>query len=303
MSGLGPIMGDPILPDRNRGLTLEAIAALTDAKTPDQTVGALVIHGVAALELAGPKDISFGDGLGDPATVAVTQAGACFVTSALVKSVSAHTVALISADPYRAFVRVANALHPNASRPSSLFEVEGKAGSATIHPSARVEPNVTIDPSAMIGPRAEIGSGTVIGPMAVIGPGVRIGRHCAIGASASIVHALIGDEVIIHAGCRLGDYDPANLSAGGETSAHFGRVVLQDGVQLGANCTIDRGSHLDTVIGEHTLVGNLVQIPADISIGRHCVISRVRGPQAKTSGLLSALDANGIVPDHTAINA
>jgi hypothetical protein len=69
-------MGDPILPDRNRGLTLEEIAALTDAKTPDQTVGALVIHGVAALELAGPNDISFGDGLGDPVTVAVTQAGA-----------------------------------------------------------------------------------------------------------------------------------------------------------------------------------------------------------------------------------
>jgi UDP-3-O-[3-hydroxymyristoyl] glucosamine N-acyltransferase len=295
-------MSDPILPDRNGGLTLQEIVALTGAKSAIQTGGEPAIRGAAALELAGPEDITFADRLGDTAILAVTQAGACFVTAELGRALPTHTIALISADPYRAFVQVANALHPDASRPSSLFELEGKAGSATIHSSARVEPNVTIDPSAMIGPRAEIGSGTVIGPMAVIGPGVCIGRHCAIGASASIVHALIGDKVIIHAGCRLGDYDPANSPVRGESPAHLGRVVLQDGVQLGANCTIDRGSHLDTVIGEHTVVGNLVQIPADISIGRHCVISRARHSQANTSGLLSALDVNGIVPDHTAID-
>lgn len=295
-------MVDSIFLERERGFTLEDVVALTDAKTAGQTIGGLVIHGIAALELAGPSDISFADRGRNSEAVAVTQAGACFVRAELAQAVPTRTVALILADPYRAFVRVANALYPNASRPSSLFEIDGRAGSATIHPSARVESGVSIDPSAMIGPRTEIGSGTAIGPMAVIGPDVHIGRHCAIGPGASVVNALIGDEVVIHAGCRVGDDDPANRPAGAERSAHFGRVILQDGVQLGANCTIDRGSHLDTVIGEHTVVGNLVQIPADASIGRHCAISRMRGSQAKTSRLLSVF-GDDIIPDHTSLDA
>src|SRR5690348_3503154 len=110
-------MSDPAFLDRARGLTLREIVALTEAKAPAQTISDLVIHGVAALELAGPNDISFADRLGH-AAVAVTQAGACFLTADLVRAVPLHTVALISADPFCAFVQVANALHPNASRPS-----------------------------------------------------------------------------------------------------------------------------------------------------------------------------------------
>ena len=63
---------------------------------------------------------------------------------------------------------------------------------------------MTVDPGAVIGPRAEIGSGTIIGANAVIGADVRIGRDCAIGAGSVITHALIGDRVIIHPGCNIG---------------------------------------------------------------------------------------------------
>ena len=115
-------------------------------------------------------------------------------------------------------------------RPSSLFEAGGVSASALVHPTARLENGVTIDPAAVIGPRAEIGAGTVIAAGAVIGPEVRIGRDCTIGAGATIVHALIGDRVIIHAGARIGQdgfgYLPGPSGHG--KVPQVGRVIIQD---------------------------------------------------------------------------
>ena len=133
---------------------------------------------------------------------------------------------------------------------------------------------MTIDPGAVIGPQAEIGSGTLIAANAVIGPGVRIGRDCAVGAGTSITHALVGDRVIIHAGCRIGqDGFGFLMGAGGHLKVpQIGRVIIQDDVEIGAGTTIDRGAIRDTVIGEGTKIDNLVQIGHNVVIGRHCVI-------------------------------
>jgi UDP-3-O-[3-hydroxymyristoyl] glucosamine N-acyltransferase len=296
------MMGEPVFFKREPGLTLQRIAALSGAKPVVSRGDDRIIRNVAALELAGPDDITFADRPGHAAALGATQAGACFVTVELERALPARTVGLLAHDPYGAFVQVANALYPDASRPSSLFEVGEAAGSATVHPNSRVEANVTIDPGAMVGPRAMIGSGTVIGPMAVIGPDVRIGRDCSIGAGASVMNALLGDRVGVRAGCRLGGDGPLNLVQNA-SSAQFGRVILQDGVQLGANSTIDRGSHLDTVIGEHTVVDNLVRIPADITIGRRCIISLTPiSPQAEPA-LLCDFQEQGVIPDHTVTDA
>src|SRR5439155_7412035 len=116
----------------------------------------------------------------------------------------AHVSILCVAEPYRAFVEVTRTLFPDAMRPSSLFEARGVATGAVVHPTARLEVGVTVDPGVVIGPRAEIGSGTVINAGAAIGPKVRIGRQCAIGANSSIANSLIGDRVIVHPGCAIG---------------------------------------------------------------------------------------------------
>src|ERR1043165_7779478 len=164
-------------------------------------------------------------------------------------------------------------------RPSSLFAASGLSQSAQVHPTARLENGVTVDPAAVIGPRAEIGSGTLIAPGAVIGPEVRIGRDCVIGASATIVHALIGDRVIIHAGTRIGQDGFGYLPgvAGHGKIPQVGRVIIMDGVEIGANATIDRGAIRDTVIGEGTKIDNLVQIAHNVEIGRHCVLAAHTG--------------------------
>src|SRR5262249_3764404 len=150
----------------------------------------------------GPSDLAFLEGAKYVRQGAVTVAGACLTTLRFRDVLPDRVSVLTVREPYRAFVEVARTLFPDALRPSSLFEAGGVASSgAHVHPLARLENGVTVDPAAVIGTGAEIGSGTVIGAGAVIGPNVRIGRDCSIGARASIMHALIGDRVIIHPGC------------------------------------------------------------------------------------------------------
>lgn len=262
-------MSEPIFFKPEGGLSLEVIVALTSARPPANAGADLRISDVAPPERAGPNDITFVE---LHSGVAVTQAGACFVRGENIGVLAAPVLPLVVPDPFRAFVLTAQALYPGAARPSSLFETQGRAESALVHASARIEIGVTIDPAAVIGPRAEIGSGTIIGPMAVIGPDVRIGRGCSIGASASITNALLGDYVVISAGCRIGQQAPfeARRDTNGPAT---GRVILQDRSEIGANCTIDRGSYRDTVIGEGTRVDNLMHIGGDVMIGRYCKIA------------------------------
>jgi UDP-3-O-[3-hydroxymyristoyl] glucosamine N-acyltransferase len=131
----------------------------------------------------------------------------------------------------------------------------------------------------------EIGSGSMVGAGAVIGPQTRIGRNCAIGASATVTHALIGDRVVIHPGCRIGQDGFGYLGGpkGHEKVPQIGRVIIQDNVEIGANTTIDRGASRDTVIGEGTKIDNLVQIGHNVVIGRHCVLVAQTGLSGSTT--------------------
>jgi len=255
-------------------MTVGEIVALTGAVPREGARLDHVITNVASLDRAGPSDLAF---LGEAKyadLLGSTRAGACLTTERFASLAPKHLTVLLASDPYLAFVEVARKLFPDALRPTSLFETAGVALSAMIHPAARIEHGVTIDPGAVIGPRAAIGSGTVIGATAVIGPDVHIGRDCSIGPGATIVHALIGDGVIVHAGCRIGQ-DGFRFHSGthGHTKVpQLGRVIIQDNVEIGAGTAIDRGGGADTVIGEGTKIDNLVQIGHHVSVGRNCII-------------------------------
>jgi UDP-3-O-[3-hydroxymyristoyl] glucosamine N-acyltransferase len=108
----------------------------------------------------------------------------------------------------------------------------------------------------------------------VIGYRVTIGRGCYIGPGASVIHALIGDRVILHAGVRIGQdgFGFAMGPSGHLKVPQIGRVIVQDDVEIGANSCVDRGALRDTIIGEGTKIDNLVQIGHNVVIGRHCVI-------------------------------
>ena len=258
-----------------RELTIGEIAALTHAEPRPGIPLDRRIANIAPLDTARASDISFLDNPKFLDALAATRAGACLLAPRFQAAAPEGLAVLVAAEPYRAFVAVARALFPEALRPSSLFGASGRAASAHVHPTARVESGVTIDPLAVVGPHAEIGSGTLIAAGAVIGPHVAIGRDCAIGSGSTVQHALIGDRVIIHPGARIGQDGFGYLPSprGHQKIPQTRRVIIQDDVEIGANVTVDRGSTRDTVIGEGTKIDNLVQIAHNVTVGRHCLIA------------------------------
>ncbi|HEY5379203.1 MAG TPA: UDP-3-O-(3-hydroxymyristoyl)glucosamine N-acyltransferase [Pseudolabrys sp.] len=266
-------MSEPVFQRHGRGLTLAEIAVLTGAPPPAPSLLSRLIVDAAPLDRASPAAISFLDNTSYSTIAAATHAGACFTTAKLAVHLPHAVPAIIVAEPFRAFVMVMRELFPHALRPSSLA-APGDVNGAHVHPTARLENGVTIEPGAVIGPRAEIGSGSVIGAVAVIGSDVRIGRDCSIGAGCVITDALIGDRVITHPGCKIGqDGFGFLMGQDGHTKIpQVGRVIIQNDVEIGAGTTIDRGAIRDTVIGEGTKIDNLVQVGHNVSIGRHCVL-------------------------------
>ncbi len=128
---------------------------------------------------------------------------------------------------------------------------------------------------AAISPTASIGEGTVIQPGAFIGNHVSIGKHCLIHANASIYdHTLIGDHVIIHSGTVIGAdaYYFQKRPEGYKKLESCGRVVLEDFVEIGALCSIDKGVSGDTIISKGTKFDNHVQVGHDTYIGKNCLI-------------------------------
>ncbi|APY12375.1 UDP-3-O-(3-hydroxymyristoyl)glucosamine N-acyltransferase [Seonamhaeicola sp. S2-3] len=153
---------------------------------------------------------------------------------------------LISDDPFRDFNKLSNHFKPFQSANSQISN------------------------------SAIIGEGTVIQPNCFIGNNVKIGKNCIIHSNVSIYDdAIIGDNVTIHAGTVLGAnaFYYKKRTEGFDRLLSCGKVVIENNVDLGAACTVDRGVTGDTTIKEGTKIDNLVQIGHDTVIGKKCLIA------------------------------
>lgn len=127
-----------------------------------------------------------------------------------------------------------------------------------------------------ISPSATIGEGTHLQPNVFIGNNVVIGKNCLIHANVSIGdNSIIGDNVIIHSGTVLGGdgFYYKKRETGFDKLKSVGNVVIEDDVEIGANCTIDRGVTASTLIGAGTKMDNLIQIGHDTIIGKKCLFA------------------------------
>jgi UDP-3-O-[3-hydroxymyristoyl] glucosamine N-acyltransferase len=136
---------------------------------------------------------------------------------------------------------------------------------------------------------ASVGEGSVIMPNAYLGNEVVIGKNCIIYPNVTILdHVIIGDDVVIQAGTIIGS-DAFYYNKKTDRDIHYkkmkscGRVVIQNGVEIGAGCTIDRGVTSDTIIGEGTKIDNLVHIGHDTVIGRNCLFAAQVGIAGATT--------------------
>lgn len=250
-------------------LTLEEIAGRTGATLTGNA--GLEISGIASAANAKAAEIAFLDGDGKAAPSLSPHLKAVFANTAMKDFVPEGVAVLETSFPRHAHSVVASALF----RPRH-FEAYG---AELISSLAQIHPGAVVQPGAVIGPGVAIGEGTVIGSNAVIGAGVQIGRNTSIGANASVHCALLGDHVTVLAGARIGETGFGVLVGpnGAEDAPHFGRVIIQDHVTLGANSCVDRGVFEDTIIGERTKIDNLCQIAHNVILGRGVIVAAFGG--------------------------
>jgi UDP-3-O-[3-hydroxymyristoyl] glucosamine N-acyltransferase len=128
----------------------------------------------------------------------------------------------------------------------------------------------------IISSSAEIGMNTVVQPNTFIGNHVKIGKNCLIHPNVTIYdNCILGNNVTIHSGTVLGAdaFYYKNRPEGFDKLLTCGRVVIEDNVDIGASCTIDKGVTGDTTIGAGTKIDNHVQIAHDTIIGKKCLIA------------------------------
>ncbi len=269
------IAGDARFFQRAGPFTLAAVVDAAEAEAPPRR---LMLAGVAPLQSAGPDEVSFLDNRKYVPALRATRAGAVIVHPDMAAHVPDGAVAIVTAEPYAAWARIAALFHPVPPPRAGIHPT------AVIGPDAQIDPTAEIGPLAVIGERARVGPRCRIGALAVLGPGVVLGPDCRIGAHASLSHALLGARVYVYPGARIGQegFGFAITVEGFHSVPQLCRVILEDDVEVGANAAIDRGSLQDTVIGAGSRLDNLVQIGHNARLGRGCVIVSQAGISGST---------------------
>ncbi len=258
--------------ERGGPLSLQVIADAVGAELALASDGATEIDDLRSLTDATRTHLSFCTGPRYAGELAATNAAACLIRRRDINLMPAGAAALTTNSPHRAFAMAVSLLYPTALEPSASAST--KPAGDLVHRTAQIAEGVTIGAGAIVDREARIGPGTTIAAGAVIGYRVFLGRDCYVGPGASVMHALIGDRVTLHAGARIGQdgFGYAMSAKGHFKIPQVGRVIIDDDVEIGANSTVDRGFLTDTRIGAGTKIDNLVQIAHNVVIGRHCII-------------------------------
>lgn len=247
---------------------LSDIAALVDAEMPEPKGEPIYIHDIATLESAQAGEISVFTGVRHLDALLHTRAGAILISRDHARHAGDALPLVFVKNPRLAYAQVGQLFYPPATIEPGIDPA------ARVHPSATVGVGTRIDAGAVIGRDVQIGERCHISFNAVLGDGVRLGDDSTVGTNSSISHAVIGRRVGIDSGVTIGSQGFGFVPGpnGLTRMLQLGRVVIEDGVQIGANCAIDRGTTEDTVIGAGSVLDNLVQIGHNVRLGRYCVV-------------------------------
>ncbi|MEN8236800.1 MAG: UDP-3-O-(3-hydroxymyristoyl)glucosamine N-acyltransferase [Pseudomonadota bacterium] len=226
-----------------------------------------LFHDVAPMDIAQLQHVSVFHNSKYQEQLQVSQAGVCIVHHDHKNLVPKTSVALLSSSPYRAYALIATAFYPEA------FKLD-QGSSTPIDSSAKLGDGCTFESGVVIGPKAEIGDNVHVAANTVIGCGVVIGNGCSIGANVTISHSILGRGVVVYPGACIGQagFGFYMDDAGHIQVPQLGRVLIEDGVEIGSNTTIDRGSGHDTVIGAGSRLDNLIQVAHNVRLGKGCVV-------------------------------
>lgn len=249
-------------------ISLVALISATGAKLSKEVQGNLMIDDVASLQKATKGMLSFLISNKYLDVFKESQAGFCFVAEKFAHLAPSSMIPLIHDNPYKAYAIAANMFYP-PEKSSGLISVN-----AVISAKAIIGKNCQIGNFVVIEDGVQIGDNSIIDHNSVIKENVEIGKNCKIASNITISHAIIGDNVIIHPGVRIGQdgFGFASDHTGHLKVPQLGIVKIGDFVEIGANSCIDRGSAQDTEIDDICQIDNLVQLGHNVKIGKACVI-------------------------------
>ncbi|MDR0695570.1 MAG: UDP-3-O-(3-hydroxymyristoyl)glucosamine N-acyltransferase [Holosporales bacterium] len=255
--------------------TLDQICKILGIDVPRGSDPHFEVSGFAKIDEATSTEITFMHNAKYADKLAGTKAFACLITEKYAHLLPRTTVPLIVEAPYLALailLKRSYSIHnPQASMRGKTFI----AKSAVVAEDAIVEDGCYISDHVVIHSGAIIKSGTFVGPNTTILHGVEVGDGSHIESNVTIGFAIIGKSAYIKTGARIGQQG-FGFYVGDtymEDVMQIGRVLIGDNTQIGANCTIDRGSMGDTKIGNYVRVDNMVYLAHNVEIGDCCILA------------------------------
>jgi UDP-3-O-[3-hydroxymyristoyl] glucosamine N-acyltransferase len=238
----------------------------------------VTVHRVATLSQADAGSLSFLANSHYKRQLKSTLAGAVIVSPE--DAADCKVAALIDANPYLAYARIASFLYPEPPLESG------------VHPSAVVSADASVAPSANIGPLSVVEAGVVIGERVFVGPGSIVQRGARIGDDTQLITRVsvypgvtIGQRCILHAGAVIGadGFGFAPNRGSWVKVPQVGSVRIGDDVEIGANTTIDRGAIDDTLVENGVKLDNQIQVGHNVVIGAHTAIAACSGISGSTT--------------------
>jgi len=198
-----------------------------------------------------------------------TKAAACITSPNLSKFLPDKCIKLDVKNILLAVTQVAKMFYPNADMDLPDENLSKLDDVKNLYPDVKFGKNV------LIGKNVKIGKNSRIASNSIIESNVNVGENCIIGSFVTVRNSLISNNVYIQDGSKIGvkgfGFIPGkNVNT---RTPHVGKVILEEGVEIGANSTIDRGSLGNTVIGKNTFLDNQVHVAHNVQIGKNCMIA------------------------------
>lgn len=256
----------------------DVLAFLTTNHISYEYLGAeqLEVNQVADLSKAGLTNISFFNDPKRKAQLSSSQAGMVILKAEFANLTTCNK--LIVANPYYVYSRIAQFLNP-------VPFISGIHPTAVVDETADISINCSIGAHVYIGPRVTLAEHVSIGAGCVIEADVVIGANTYLAPNVTVMHDCeIGHDVILNSGCVIGGDGFGWAPNAGVWSRipQIGRVIIGNHVSIGNNSTVDRGALQDTVIADHCIIDNLVQIAHNITIGQGTAIAAQVGISGST---------------------
>jgi len=226
-----------------------------------------IINEVKPLHLAKKNDLTFFDSIKYKSHAANTKSSVCITTVKLEKFLPSSVNKIIVKNVLFELANILKKIYPLADIDYPDISLK--------KPINKKFKLVRFGNNVLIGKNVKIGTNTLIGSNSIVEHSVMIGKNCVIGSGVIVKNSIIGDNVVIQDGCKIGQKGFGFIPIKNKNIKfpHIGRVIIDNDVEIGSNCTIDRGSVDDTSLGKNTYLDNQVHIAHNVKIGSNCMIA------------------------------